>query len=115
MHLLVVTGCKTKDAGLYSASLANHVTSGAALRVKEATADFRVEIKDGDGVQGGGYVFRCHLTKKNAHLKWMRFGQVRHGISYVSNMPFYHSKIVDPLSLSLSLTYTHIRCYYLKK
>ena len=77
MHLVVITGCKAKDAGLYSVSLANHVTSGAALAVKEAQADFRVEIKDGVGVVGAGFVFRCHLTKKNAHLKWIRFGQVR--------------------------------------
>ena len=77
MHLVIITGCKSKDAGLYSASLPNHVTSGAALRVREAQADFRVEIKDGDGVVGSGFVFRCHLTKKNAQLKWIRFGQVR--------------------------------------
>ena len=97
MHLVVISGCKGKDAGLYSATLEQRrgaaesgatsgatsgvlrVASGARLVVREMQADFRIEIKGGEGLEGGNFVFRCHLTKKNAQMKWMRFGQVRVG------------------------------------
>lgn len=43
MHLVVISGCKGKDAGLYSVTLHNCVTSGASLSVKEAQVRFMSE------------------------------------------------------------------------